>query len=130
MKHLRQDERAREHRKPDRNRTDKFVCPVYATRQNPPRLLESASLRRRSYVDRQDRHVEIPGPWQVRMFHLGREGWFNLDSANQTAAAKARDIYLMLVSQGWDATEIQTIITGNGDGLYRGGISGRRGGAI
>lgn len=64
-----------------------------------------ARLRRRSYVDRKRRRVEIP-EWQVRMFHLGREGWFNLDTANQVAAAaKARDIYLSLVSQGWDATE-------------------------
>jgi integrase len=64
-----------------------------------------ARLRRRSYVDRKRRRVEIP-EWQVRMFHLGREGWFNLDTANQVAAAaKARDIYLSLVSQGWEATE-------------------------
>jgi len=39
------------------------------------------------------------------MFHLGKEAWFNLDSANQAVAAiKARDIYLSLVSSGWDST--------------------------
>jgi len=39
------------------------------------------------------------------MFHLGREAWFNLETANQSAAAaKARDIYLSLVASGWAAT--------------------------
>lgn len=39
------------------------------------------------------------------MFHLNREGWFNLKTANQAAAAiKARDIYLSLISAGWDET--------------------------
>jgi integrase len=39
------------------------------------------------------------------MFHRGREGWFNLATASQAAAAvKARDIYLSLVAAGWDAT--------------------------
>ncbi len=39
------------------------------------------------------------------MFHLNRESWFNLGTANQiTAAIKARNIYLSLVSAGWDAT--------------------------
>ncbi|HEY4249236.1 MAG TPA: tyrosine-type recombinase/integrase [Lacunisphaera sp.] len=38
------------------------------------------------------------------MFHLGREAWFNLDTANQSAAAiKARDIYLSLISSGWES---------------------------
>ncbi len=61
-------------------------------------------LKLRSYLDRGGNRVEIP-EWQVRMFHLGREAWFNLESANQSVAAiKARDIYLSLVSRGWDAT--------------------------
>ncbi|MDX2186669.1 MAG: site-specific integrase [Opitutaceae bacterium] len=39
------------------------------------------------------------------MFHQGREGWFNLQTANQgIAAIKAKDIYLSLKSQGWEAT--------------------------
>lgn len=63
-----------------------------------------ARLRRRTYLDRKGKRVEIP-EWQVRMFHLGREAWFNLDTANQVAAAgKARDIYLSLISVGWGAT--------------------------
>ena len=61
-------------------------------------------LKHRRYRDRDGKVVEIP-EWQVRMFHIGREAWFNLDTANQTAAAvKARDIYLSLVSAGWPAT--------------------------
>lgn len=63
-----------------------------------------AKLKRRSYNDRDGRRVQIP-EWQVRMFHLGREGWFNTESANQAIAAiKARDIYLSLISRGWEAT--------------------------
>ncbi len=39
------------------------------------------------------------------MFHLNREAWFNLATPNQSAAAiKARDIYVALVSTGWEAT--------------------------
>jgi len=39
------------------------------------------------------------------MFHMGREAWFNLKTANQSVATiQARDIYLSLVSAGWDAT--------------------------
>jgi len=46
-----------------------------------------------------------PPEFYVRMFHLGRESRFCLDTANQAAAAvKARDIYLSLVSAGWEAT--------------------------
>ena len=46
-----------------------------------------------------------PPEYYVRMFYLGREAWFNLDTPNQSAATiKARDIYLSLVSAGWDAT--------------------------
>lgn len=63
-----------------------------------------AKLKRRSYVDRSGARMEIP-EWQVRMFHLGQEAWFNTNTANQAAAAiKARDIYLSLLSKGWDAT--------------------------
>lgn len=63
-----------------------------------------ARLRRRSYTGRDGQRVMIPEQ-QVRMFHLGREAWFNLETANQSAAAiKARDIYVSLVSVGWEAT--------------------------
>ena len=48
--------------------------------------------------------MEIP-EWQVRMFYLGQESWFNLATANQASAAvKARDIYVSLVSVGWEET--------------------------
>lgn len=61
-------------------------------------------LRRRSYTGRDGKRVEIP-EWQVRMFYQAQESWFNLKTANQSAAAiKARDIYLSLVSQGWAHT--------------------------
>ncbi|HLP01023.1 MAG TPA: tyrosine-type recombinase/integrase [Opitutaceae bacterium] len=64
-------------------------------------------LKRRRYQDRDGKLVEAP-EWQVRMFHLGREAWFNLDSANQAVAAvKARDIYLSLISSGWEATLVK-----------------------
>lgn len=44
----------------------------------------------------------------VRLFHEGREGWFNLGTPNQaTAAAKARDIFVHLKANGWDATLAQ-----------------------
>jgi integrase len=63
-----------------------------------------ARLRKRTYIDGTRKRVEIP-EWQVRMFHLNREAWFNLGTPNQAAAAmKARDVYLSLVSAGWDAT--------------------------
>ena len=39
------------------------------------------------------------------MKHQRREAWFNLETANQAVAAiKARDVYVSLVSVGWDAT--------------------------
>lgn len=63
-----------------------------------------AKLKRRSYLGRDGERAEIP-EWQVRMFHLKREAWFNLETPNQAVAAiKARDIYLSLVSVGWEAT--------------------------
>jgi integrase len=47
--------------------------------------------------------VEVP-EWQVRLKQEGREAWFNLGTANQAAAAvKARDIYVFLKANGWDA---------------------------
>lgn len=61
-------------------------------------------LKKRTYRDRDGREREVP-TWQVRMFHRGRESWFNTNTANQAAAAaKAKEIYLSLVSGGWEAT--------------------------
>lgn len=61
-------------------------------------------LRKRSYVGSDGKtEIEIP-LWQVRLFHVGKESWFNLATANQAAAAvKARDIYLFLKANGWEA---------------------------
>jgi len=61
-------------------------------------------LRKRSYLAPDGKtEIEIP-LWQVRLFHVGKEGWFNLGTANQAAAAvKARDIYIFLMANGWDA---------------------------
>ncbi len=39
-------------------------------------------LKRRSYRDRDGKVTEVP-EWQVRMFHLNREAWFNLETANR-----------------------------------------------
>ena len=61
-------------------------------------------LKKRSYVDRRGHAVEVP-EWQVRMFHAGREDWFNLGTSNKAAASvKARDIYVHLKMHGWEAT--------------------------
>jgi integrase len=65
-------------------------------------------LRKRSYLT-PDGKTEIQIPeWQVRLFHVGKEGWFNLGTANQAAAAvKARDIYVFLKANGWDAALVK-----------------------
>lgn len=61
-------------------------------------------VKRRSYRDGTGQTV-TPPEFSVRMFHAGRESWFNLETANQaTAAVKARDIYLSLVASGWEVT--------------------------
>jgi integrase len=62
-------------------------------------------LRKRTYLAPDGKTtVQIP-TWQVRLFHRGREAWFNLGTANQAlAAAKARDTYVFLKANGWDAT--------------------------
>lgn len=58
----------------------------------------------RTYENRHGRPVEMP-EWHVRIAHLGRREWFNLATASQSIGAiKARDIYVSLVSAGWDAT--------------------------
>lgn len=43
--------------------------------------------------------------WTVRLQWRGRREFFNLQTPNKSAAAaKARDIYVMLVGAGWDET--------------------------
>ena len=64
----------------------------------------ASRLRKRSYSDRQGNVVEVP-EWQVRMFHAGKEDWFNLGTGNKAAASvKARDIYVHLKLHGWETT--------------------------
>lgn len=61
-------------------------------------------LKKRHYTDREGKRVEVP-EWQIRLFHQGRESWFNLGTANKNAAAaKARTVSLHLAAHGWDAT--------------------------
>lgn len=61
-------------------------------------------LRKRCFTGRGGGTVQIP-TWQIRMKHALREAWFNLDTANQeTAAIKARDIYVYLLANGWEST--------------------------
>src|ERR1044071_8670327 len=61
-------------------------------------------LRKRSYVDRSGKQVEIQ-EYQIRLKREGRESWFNLGTGNQEAAAtKAREIYLSLAANGWGPT--------------------------
>ena len=60
-------------------------------------------LRKRKYTDRSGRLNEIP-TWQVRVFHTGKETWFNTGTANKDAASvRARDFYVFLRANGWDA---------------------------
>jgi hypothetical protein len=60
-------------------------------------------LRKRTYTDKAGQLVEIPD-WQVRMKKAGREGWFNLGTPNQAAAAKkAKEIFTFLDANGWEA---------------------------
>jgi integrase len=61
-------------------------------------------LVHRSYEDRDGNTVEMP-EFHCRIADAGRREWFNLGTANQTAAAiKARDIYVSIISAGWEAT--------------------------
>lgn len=64
-------------------------------------------IKRRPFRDGRGA-VVVPPEYSVRMFHLGREVWFNLETANQSVgAAKAGDIYLSLVAAGWTATLVR-----------------------
>lgn len=61
-------------------------------------------LHKRSYASADGKaQIEVPD-WQVRLFQAGKEGWFNLGTANKAAAAvKARDTYVYLKANGWEA---------------------------
>lgn len=64
----------------------------------------ASRLRKRTFLAPDGKtEIEIP-TWQVRLCHLGREKWFNLQTANRDAASiKARDIYQTLKGAGWEA---------------------------
>jgi hypothetical protein len=48
---------------------------------------------------------EVP-TWQVSLGHAGQHRWMNLDTANKDEAAKkARDLWMTLKTQGWDAVK-------------------------
>lgn len=60
-------------------------------------------LRKRSYVGRDRLVYQVPD-YQVRIKHLGRSAWFNLKTSNAADAAfLARDVYIFLIANGWDA---------------------------
>jgi len=62
------------------------------------------SLEKRTFTGRDGLIVEIPA-WQVRIQHLCRSAYFNLKTANAAeAAVKAREIYVFLIANGWEAT--------------------------
>jgi integrase len=64
----------------------------------------SKKLKKRTWRTPDGVVAEIP-EWQVRLFNAGREGWFNLGTANKAAAAvKARDIHEHLRAHGWELT--------------------------
>jgi hypothetical protein len=63
-----------------------------------------AKLIKRRFPGRDGVEVEVPY-WQIRIKHLGRSMYFNLHTANAAeAAVKARDIYIFLKANGWEAT--------------------------
>ena len=59
---------------------------------------------RRSYLG-SDGEMVTPPEYSVRMRHMKGDVWFNLHTASVASASiKARDIYLSLVSSGWEKT--------------------------
>lgn len=61
-------------------------------------------LYRNSFT--RDGHRYEVNDWSVKIQHLGCRRAFSLNSANKdTAAAKARDIYVAIVGKGWAAAE-------------------------
>ena len=62
-----------------------------------------SKLKKRFY-EWNGQRVAVPH-WQVRIAHLGRREWFNTGTPNRAAAAvQAKNIYLSLVSAGWETT--------------------------
>lgn len=83
-----------------KNRTETAQCKLGKTHVD----YWSSRLEKRTFKNGDGDRVEIPY-WQVRIQHLRRVAYFNLKTANSTeAAAKAREIYLFLVANGWEET--------------------------
>jgi hypothetical protein len=62
-----------------------------------------SGLRKRKFKRTNGTEIKVPD-WQIRLKHLGRFAFFNLKTANAPeAAVKARDIYIFLIANGWDA---------------------------
>lgn len=62
-------------------------------------------VRRRVFRSRDGVLTEVP-EWQVKLYRDGRQLWVNLGTANRTEAARAaRDHWLKLKTQGWDAVK-------------------------
>jgi integrase len=86
----------------DRTETGQTTTPVRTKLAKTHQDYWTQRLRKRPYIDRQGRSAEVP-TWQVRIQYLGKESWFNLDTANRAhAAIKARDVYVFLRANGWD----------------------------
>lgn len=63
-----------------------------------------ARLKKRTYRDESGTLYSVP-EYQVRFFYQRREVWIPLGTANQAAAAlKARDAWVFLLANGWEAT--------------------------
>jgi integrase len=88
------------------NRTETGQWPDSKTRRRLPKSHVDywfSRLKKRSYTDGSGGVIEIPN-WQARLQKGGREGWFNLGTANQAAAArKAKEIFTFLDANGWQA---------------------------
>lgn len=93
---------------PDRTETGQTnFCPVSGKQRSLSKTHQDywiSRVKKRHYRGRNRRKIQVP-EWQVRLFQGNREQWFNLGTANKTAAAiKARDIWVCLEANGWDAT--------------------------
>jgi len=61
-------------------------------------------LRRQRYGSKQDGTYRELQSFYVRIYHQGREHAFTLHTLNETVAAThARDIYVSILKEGWDA---------------------------
>ena len=63
----------------------------------------SECVFRKGYT--RDGHRRYTKEWYARMQHAGQRDFFPLQTSNKAAAStKARDIYIFLAANGWEAT--------------------------